>query len=473
MRIPFVGGYSEVRSAVADLQRGVNCYLEVDAKNGRAPIALYGTPGLTLRQTLATAPVRGCIKFNDLYCYWVGGNTVYRMDTAYAVTTIGTIGTSTGRVGMACNGTEVLIVDGSSGWLVTGASIAQITDVDFPDTVTHAAFQDGYFLVAGDGTGRLYWCETPNSGTAWNGTDFATAEGNPDATLDMISDHREIWLLGGESGEIFVNTGDADALFQRSGNSYLQQGCASPWTLQAMNNTVYWLGAGREGYGIVFKAEGYSPRRISSHALERAISGYSTIADAFAFTYQIQGHSFYVLTFPTGNATWFYDAASEEWFEWVWRNPSDNSENRHRANCCVFFNGQHLVGDWENGKVYSLEMDVYTDNADPIIRKRVTQSLSEDGARLFFESLQVDMEVGVGLATGQGSDPTVMLRYTNDGHTWSNIKTRTIGAAGEYGTRVKFGPTGAGRVRAWELSMTDPVKFALFGAWARVTKGTS
>lgn len=471
MRIPFVGGYSEVRSAVADLQRSVNCYLEVDPKNGRAPIALYGTPGLTLRVTLPTAPVRWGIKFNDTYSYWVAGNTVYRVDGSYVVTTLGTIGTSTGPVGMASNGTEVLIVDGLSGWLATGGSLAQVVDVDFPNGVTHAEYQDSFFLVAGDGSGRLYWNETPNTGTAWNGLDFVTAETNPDNTVAIISDHREVWAMGTESGELFVNTGNADALFQRSGNASLEVGCGASRSLQAMNNTVYWLGSGRDGHGIVFKAEGYTPRRISNHALERAIAGYSTISDAVAYTYQIQGHSFYVLSFPTGNATWFYDAASEEWFEWIWRDPSDNSENRHRGGCCVFFGGRHLVGDWETGDIYSLEMDVYTDNGDPIIRKRVTQSLSEDGRRLFFESLQIDMEVGVGLATGQGSDPQVMLRYTNDGHTWSNLRTRSIGAAGRYKTRVKFGPTGAGHNRAWELTMSDPVEFAVFGAWASITKG--
>jgi hypothetical protein len=207
--------------------------------------------------------------------------------------------------------------------------------------------------------------------------------------------------------------------------------------------------------------------------VEQAIRGYSTIADAFALCFQIDGHAFYVLVFPTADATWLYDASTQQWFEWSWRNPSDNTDHRHRANCYVFFNEKHLVGDWETGKIYSLEMEVYTDNGDPIRRKRITQTLSEDGARLFFEELQIDMETGVGLASGQGSDPMVMLRYSNDnGHSWSNTKQKSIGQQGDYDARVKFGPTGSARNRVWELTMTDPVKFAVFGAWARVTKGT-
>lgn len=473
MKIPFVGGYNEARSVNASIQRTVNCYLELDQKNERAPVALYGTPGLTLRVTLGTSPVRGGIKMGTL-SYWVAGNTVYKMTTGYVATSLGTIGTSTGEVGLATNGTEIILVDGAKGYIVNSSSVTEITDADFPDGVTRATYQDGYFLVSGkSGSQSFWWSETAGSGSSWDGLDFASAEGSPDNTIAILSDHRELWLFGSETGEIWTNTGDADQLFQRSGNTFIQQGIAAAGTLRAMNNTVFWLGNGIDGRGIVFRAEGYNPVRISTHALEQEFRGYSTINDAHAYTYQIDGHSFYVLNFPTANKTWFYDASTNEWFEWVWRDPADNSEHRHRSNCCVFFNEKHLVGDWESGKVYSLEMDVYEDDEDPILRKRVTQTIAEDGARLFFEELIVDMETGVGLASGQGSDPMLMLRYSNNnGHTWSNTKQKSIGAQGEYSARVKFGPTGAARNRVWELTMTDPVKFAVFGAWARVTKGS-
>jgi hypothetical protein len=473
MRIPFVGSSATARSLNADAERSVNCFLEYDQGNPRAPIALYGTPGLVLRATLGTSPVRGVLVCGS-YAYWVGGNTVYRMDTAYAVTTLGTIGTASGRVGLAQNGTEVLIVDGATGWIATSTTLTQITDVDFPNGVTKATCQDGYFLVNGDGSGSTYWNETPNTGTAWNGLDFGTAEGSPDASVGILSDHRELWIFGTQSAEIWVNTGDADALFQRSGNTFIEQGAASGDTVQAMNNTVYWLGKGKDGQGIVFRAEGYQPRRISTHALEHAILGYATISDAFAFCFQMAGHSFYALTFPTADATWLYDAATEQWVEWLWRDSADNLLHRHRSNCCVFFNGQHLVGDWETGEVYSLDLDTYTDAGDPIKRIRATQATHAGGKRLFFGQLTIDMETGVGLTSGQGSAPLLMLRYSNDGgHTWSNEKTASIGAIGNYGARVRFGPSGSARGgRVWEISMTDPVKFAVFGADVDVEAGT-
>jgi hypothetical protein len=472
VKIPFVGPSSTVRSLNADAQRSVNCYLELDQGSPRAPVALYGTPGLVLRATLGSGPIRGGLVMGS-YAYVVSGNRVYRLDTAFTSTLLGSIGTSTGDVGMAHNGTQVAIVDGIAGWLATASALSQITDVDFPNGVTRVTSQDGYFIFTGLANSEEFFInETPRNGSTYSGTDFASAEGSPDYTLGCISDHRELWLFGADSAEVWLNTGNPDFPFERSGNTFIEQGCAASGTVAAMDNTVFWLGSNKTGQGIVFRANGYTPVRISNHALERAIGEYETISDAKAFCWQVEGHSFYTLTFPSADHTWLFDASTGEWTEWLWRNPSTNTEHRHRANCSFFFNGEHLVGDWEDGKVYALSLDTYTDNGDPIKRLRRCQTQSKEGQRLFFEEVQIDMETGVGLAVGQGSDPQLMLRYSNDGaHTWSNEKTKTIGAAGEYGARVKFGPTGSGRDRVWEISMTDPVKFAVFGANVRVQAG--
>lgn len=470
VKVPFVGPSYQARSLNADAQRAVNCYLEMDNTSQRVPMALYGTPGTVLKMTFPTSPVRACI-FQGGYSWWLAGSVVYRVDSSFTPVAIGSIGTFTGEVGLASNGTQILIVDGSAGYIITVSTsiIAPIADIDFPNGVKRCTYQDGYFIVSGKSGSPSFWInQTAYDGATWDALDFASAEGSPDNTIGVISDHRELWLFGENSAEVWVNTGSTDFPFQRSGNTFIEHGCAAAGTVAKADNTVFWLGADDRGAGIVWRADGYTPMRISTHALEVKLANY-TLSDAFAFTYQQEGHIFYVMTFPTSGATWVYDAATQQWHERVWRNPSTGALGRWRANCSVFAHGYHLVGDWQTGEVFALDFDAYTDNGAPILRLRASQTAEDKQQRLFFKSLQVDMETGVGTNTGQGSAPVMMLRYSNDGgHTWSNEKTATVGRIGEYTARCRFNRLGQGRNRVWEISMTDPVKFAVFGAVAEV-----
>ena len=474
-KVPFVGPSYQARSLNADAQRTLNCYVELDNASPRAPLALYGTPGTVRRVTIPTAPVRACFK-EGAYTWWVSGNRVYRMAANYAVTALGTVSTYKGEVSMASNGTQILIVDGAGGWLIDVAksTLTEITDDAFPRGVTRAAYQDGWFLVTGDSTGKFYMNETPYDGGKWNGLDFASAEGSPDHTIGIISDHRELWLFGELTAEVWANTGNADMPFQRSGNVFIEHGCAAAGTVSKADNTVFWLGADDKGAGIVWRADGYTPLRISTHAIEGAIDSYTRIDDAFAFTYQQEGHVFYVLTFPTAGATWCYDAATQLWHERAWRDPNTSQLTRWRPSCHVYANGEHLLGDFETGAVYALDLDTYSDDGDPILRQRRTTSSESLQQRMFYSCLQVDMQTGVGVASGQGEAPLLMLRYSSDGgHTWSPERTATVGAAGQYGARAKFNRLGSGRNRVWEISMTDPVKFAVFGAVVDGESGAS
>jgi hypothetical protein len=470
MRLPFIGPAYRTRGVGQSAQRSVNCFLERTERGGRTEATLYGTPGLILRATVGTGPIRGEIVV-DSFNYVVSGNEVYKVSTGFTSTLLGTIGSATGRVSMTANRTQILIVDGVSGYIinVAAASLTTIADTDFPDGVTWGDYLDNYFIVGGDGTERFYISELAD-GTIWVGTEFASAEAAPDNLTSGIVDHRELFLFGSNSGEVWYNTGNATFPIERSGNAFMETGIVAPMSLVKLDNTIIWLGGDKRGNGTVWRADGYRPVRISTHGVEFAIGGYSTISDAFAYTYQIEGHSFYVLVFPTADATWVYDAATEEWHEWLAF--SNGAFKRHRSNCVAFFNGEHIVGDYENGKLYALDLDTYTDNGATIKRLRSTVADDNDLKRVFYHSLQLDLEAGVGLATGQGSDPVMMLRFSNDrGNTWSNELTATVGKIGEYGSRCKWNRLGAGRSRVWEISLTDPVKFIVYGASVNATVG--
>lgn len=469
MKIPFLGASRQARSLNANAQQSINCYLEMDEGSPRAPLALYGTPGTVRKFTFPTAPVRNCIDMGPV-SIWVAGNTVYKVRRNLTYTKLGTITSSSGYVGLAASDTQTLIVDGFGGWIATETSLAEITDDDFPIGVTHAGYVATYFVVSGDGSGRFYWSETPNSGADWNGLDFASAEAAPDRVSALHVSHLEVQIFGTGSTELFTLTGDADLPFQRSGNTFVEYGIAAPASVCVVDNAPCWLAQDSTGGPRVMRLQGYTPVRISDHPLEEKIQGYGTVDDAIGYTYQIEGHSFYVLTFPTADVTWFYDVETNRWYQWAWRHPNTGALHRHRSNCHLYFGGYHLVGDFEDGRVYALDFDVFTDDGDTIPLIRTTQTLSENGKRLFFGRLTVDVEMGVGL--GDGSDPQVMLRYSDDGgHTWSNTKFATLGRVGQYARQAKFGPTGASRNRVWELSITDPVRRAIFGADVDVEVG--
>lgn len=473
INIPFVGPSYQARSIYANAERALNCYVELSPSD-RSPIALYGTPGLRKVATLPSLGCRGAITVGNFF-WVVYGNSVYRVNSSYVFALTGTIASSSGLVGIASNGTQILIVDGVRGYVVTISSntLASITDVDFPNGVRQADYVDGYFLVTDNGTQQFYISDLLD-GSSWDGTDFASAEGSPDSTVGLIVDHSEIWLFGSNSAEIWVNTGNPTFPFERSGNTFVEHGCIANKSIKKLDNTVFWLGGDDRGYGVVWRADGYTPQRVSNHALEHAISLYENVSDATAITYSQEGHAFYVLTFPTAEVTWVYDASTQLWHERAWRDPSTGELSRWRGVAHCLLNGKHLIGDCQDGRLYILDTEHYTDDLDPILRLRTTQTQAQMQTRLFYNWLQVDMQTGIGLTLGQGSDPMLMMRYSNNGgQSWSDYRNAPLGAIGDYDARCQYNRLGAGRNRTWEISMTDPVPFAVIGAVVDGDEGTN
>lgn len=462
----FIGGAYQARSKNIDSQRCVNLYAELD-QTGKSTVALYGTPGKVRKVTPTNGPCRGSIVFSG-YLFVVIGSGIYKIDTSWSSTLIGTLLTSSGRVSMAQNGQQIMLVDGTYGYTCSTTTLSQIVNGSFPDNPQVVSFQDGYFVVNRGNTQQFY-ISTLYDGTGWDALDFGSSEGYPDKLISLISDHRELWLFGETTVEVFYNSGNADFPFERISGAYIETGCAAPFSVAKMDNSVFWLSRDDRGNGIVYRANGYQPVRVSTHAIEYAISTYSVISDAFAYTYQQEGHAFYVLTFPTESKTWTFDVSTNLWHERAYTD-SEGNLKRDRSNCYSFFNGYHVVGDWENGKIYTLDPDVYDDDGDEISSIRACQHLSSDLKNQFFHELQIDLEAGVGLE--DGTDPQISLRWSDDGgHTWSNEHFRSMGKIGEYKKRARWTRLGKSRDRIFEAKITDKVKRVLIGASSRVTVG--
>lgn len=470
MKIPFVGPCYKGRSAYWDGQDTVNLYLEADEAGGKSSLALLGTPGLVPWITLSSAggEVRGAMACADGYLYAVCGAVLSRVSTAGEIITLGSLETSSGPVSMAQNGSQLLIGDGPYGYLVTFATgtFGRIIDANFPSAAA-VAFVDGYFAVLKQDS-EQWFLSGLYDGTVWDGLTYASAQGAPDKLMALVVSHREVWLLGEQSTEVWYDTAAAPPSFpfERISGAFIEAGCAARNSALPMDNTVVWL----TDKGQVVRASGYAPQIISTRQMESLIEGYPRRDDAFAFTYTQAGHTFYALTFPTADVTWVYDAATG-----AWHRRKSWGMGRWRASCYVRFNGMHLVGDMSTGKLHRLDLDANTEDGEILEAMRVTPPMSSPGGeRLFMASLQVDFEPGVGTATGQGQDPQAMLDWSDDGgRTWSNVYTAPMGKMGEYRTRTIWRRLGSFRNRSFRLRITDPVKRVIVGASATITKGAN
>jgi hypothetical protein len=458
------------RSLPVSAQRCVNLYSEAQPQDAKTPVALLGTPGLVSFATPGSGPIRGLATMDGLL-YAVSGAGVYKIASDGTATLLGSMSTSTGTVSMDASASQLVIVTNPAAYVATSSTLTQITDPDFPSAAT-VSYLDGYHVFTRPDTQTFFISDLLNA-LSLDSLDFASAESAPDDLLRVLVDHREVWLFGERSTEVWVNTGAAVFPFERQPGSILERGTAAAFSPAKMDNSVYWLGDDR----IIYRAEGYSPRRVSTHAIEQAISGYATVSDAFAFTYSQDGHHFYVLTFPTALATWVFDVATGLWHERDSR-ASDVSIGRWRASSYAYAYGKHLVGDYSAGVVWEMDSDIYTEGTEDLVRTACSPPIHADGARAFMSRLELDMETGVGLSSGQGSDPQAMLSWSDDGgrtwtsEAWAPLGTNvSLGGIGVYRTRVKWQRLGTFRQRVLKVSISDPVRVTILSAHAEIAGG--
>jgi len=469
---PFLGGSFSGRSPSFDAQRTVNLYPELgESGSSRSPIALIGTPGLKPWLSLIGGAIRGVIRFSSTISIVIAGLNVWKVLDDKTATLIGAVLSNSTTVSMASNGQIIMMTAGlTDAYFInpTTETVTQITDPDFVGA-GRVDFIDGYFVWNVPSTGKFQI--TQLYGTGIDALDFATAEGAPDNLVSVLVNHREIWLFGESTVEIWYDAGGADFPLQRIQGAFLECGCAAKDSVAKMDNTVFWLSTDDRGQGIVQRASGYTPQRVSNHAFEAAVALYSTISDALAFTYQQEGHSFYVISFPTAGATWCFDASNGLWHERAYR-LSSGVLTRHRANCQMNFAGKTLVGDWETGLVYELDLNTYTDNGQPIERSRIGQHVTNGGKYSFYQAFEVFMQTGVGLQSGQGSNPQAMLRWSDDGgYTWSNERWADIGPVGARDARVRWRRLGKSRDRLFMVVVSDPIPVVMTGAALEATQG--
>lgn len=483
----FVGASYTTRSIYQDDQECINFYPEIDPTKQpgeRGIVALYPTPGLNTEITFPVpGEIRGMRALSGLqYAIAVCGKYVYRIAQDLTYTQVGVLNTTTGPVSITDN---VMTTEGLTAYLVDGSNryyyvVATNAFVDLPGTdgdwigANVVDTVDNY--IAYNEPGTQNWAVTdlgsPLSTTAL----YGSKDGSPDNLVSLIVDHRQVYLLGEVTTEVWTDVGSVipniiTFPFQRVSGTSSQNGCGARFSVARFAETFMFVGRDTLGTATIGMMKGYEYQRVSTHAVENSLVGYN-VSDARAWTFQIEGHEFYVITFPSIDLTWVYDLATQQWFKWLWWDADAAVYKRHRAQCGIAFANKNLVGDYENGKIYSLDFDKYTDAGNPIRRLRRAPHITTDLQRQYFEEFQIQFQPGVGLTIGQGENPQAMLRWSNDGgSTWSNEHWVSIGRQGNYTNRAIWRRLGWARDRIFEVAITDPVKAVIVSANLKASAG--
>lgn len=454
IQIPLVANTAE--QDVSGNELLVNVYPS-RSTGGKYPFNLINTPGLAFFLELPTFPVKA-LHQNGGRAFAVTPTKFYEIFKDGSFIDRGDLNL-TGRVSIEDNGTQVVMVDGFRGYYFDSNTneVSQINDAGFYPAST-VTYQDGYFIFDRKDTGQFFISNLLD--VTFDPLDFATAEGRPDPLVAVLSDHREVFMFGTKTIEVWYNSGAADFPFERNQGAFIEKGCAAPNTVASQNNTVYFVGSDL----MVYQMAGYTPVRISSHAVEKTLKGVD-ISDAFAYTYQDEGHLFYVLTIPARDLTWCFDISTG-----AWHIRQSYQFGRHQSNNAIFFDSKTLVGDFQNGRVYQMANNYYTDDGEPVIREFVLPTVNQGREFLTVDSLEFDMSTGVGLTLGQGSDPELRVYFSkDDGNEYSqSFKAGKIGKKGEYLSRAKVNRFGCARQFTFKVEISDPIPVDIGGAWVEV-----
>jgi Phage stabilisation protein len=455
----FVGPSYALATYKASAQRTVNMHLVGMETPSKAPFILEASPGLAVFAALGAA-IRGCKAVGDR-CFVVAGATLYEVSAAGVATSRGTLNTSSGPVEMAYGLTQLVIVDGANGYVLTLSSnaFARITDGDFygSDTV---AYLDGFFVFVRPDTQQFYITAIDDASTL-DALDFASAESSPDDLVACIADHRELWLFGKLTTEIWYNGGGAFP-FARNSGAALEVGLLAPHSLRKFDNGLLWIGRDENGQGIVYRAMSIQQAtRVSTQAIEQALAASTDLTQATAFVYQDRGLTFYVLNAPGLASTWVYEASTGTWHERADIDTFGQFE-QWRGKHGVFAHGKQLVGG-DDGTLYEMSRAYHDYAGDPRICERTSpHSAAPTLERLSFGAFVLDTTTG---EAGQGETPSVELSWSNDGGaSYGDPVIRSMGSVGERFPRVIWRRLGMSRNRVWRVRFSHASPFSIINA---------
>jgi hypothetical protein len=505
----FVGPTYTSQSPNADAERLVNWYPEaIESDGGKARVVFYPCPGIEQAATVGTGGAVRAMFAQDGRAFAVIGDRLYELFADRPPTERGNLKNDGRPATISSSGQDfaqqLFIVSGLNGYIfdLKANSLTPITDEGFPNgRALMGLYTDGYFIVLVDHTGDdtrqgAFQLSALHNGLEWDTNDTGRKIDTSDRLVAITVVRRELWLLGEQTAEVWFNNGGQQTFpFSPFPGKVMNIGCESPFSVTVVDSDQILFVGARNGCGMVYQVSD-SPQRVSTHYVERMLQSYPLLDDAVAYSYQDQGHVFYVLTFPTGNATWVYDVFAGLWHErGVW-NKETGEFDRLRAEHHAFAFNTHLVGDGMVPTIYRQAVTIPTQDGAPMVRVRAAPHVADEMKWFFYQTAQLDLETGLAfpamapvvaggggperlVTPGQpfvmsGVDPQIMLRWSDDGgHVWSPYIPATAGRMGQYRMRAQWQRLGRSRDRVFEVSVSDRIPWRLLDFYLTLLPGTS
>ncbi len=463
------------RSAIASGQEAINVYAEINASHdpqAPAKTTYYPTPGSVLyADPIFLKKRRASYRTSLDTAFYVVGQNVYFLTSNQILIFIGAIADLPSQIIFSDNGLVATFVDGKNGYVIDLATntLGIITDPNFypADYVT---LLDTFFIYNRAGTNQFFisgsnvnYALMTTTG-AFDPLDIAAKSGFNDPIVGIVAVHRELWLIGNLTTEVWIGTGAADFYFQEQQGAYINHGCAAQFSIATIENSVLFIMQDKQGNGIVIQGDGYTLTEISTPRLVSIFKDYVDLTDAVGFCFQIVDHAFYALVFANANAGWLYDLTTKQWSEWGWTD-GNGVLNRPRANCYMFVYNANLVGDWENGKLLKLDINEYQEyGASPIVCTRTFPHIT-DAKYSRISGLAFDADMQVGTIEDDG-DPQVSLSWSDDkGVSYGNPVMQSLSKTGKFLTTISWNRLGQARDRVYKLSWAANCKTALNGGF--------
>ena len=434
-------------------QRVVNFYpVPTDDKDR---VALQGTPGLT--SVLTTDDIRGWIYLGGVL-YVLAGVTFYSVSSSYVATAIGVV-TGTDRAILAASSGQIGIAADGKGFMYTLSTgvFGEITDPDFPSTVTSVTWQDGYFLWSAE-DGQFVYSDVTD-GTDYDALDFGSAEANPDGIVRTFSDHQQVAMLGQETVEFFRNTGTSSP-WRRANELALEIGLIGKHAVTKFDNSIAWV----DNHRRVVTLPGVSYQVISGARVAKALKACAAPTDIIATTIVLDGYEILVLYIP-GQGTWAYPVTSGQWVEM-------SSYGNDGWMVRTVIEAYDKILGFGGAKIYEISPSVYSDDGEEIRREVILPYVHADTREVYVNRLEVGLKRGAGLVTGQGQNPIVFMSYSKDGgRNYSAELSRSAGVLGAYKQRAYWNRLGSAETFLFKFRFSDPVDWQITGAFIEADIG--